>query len=177
MLTMAPQTRPCSALNVELSTLNSSMLVSGGSDFQGAEGQIVGCHAIDQKTDRLFAIACRIEGECADAANGFSTDTPVGDGATDPGTSRPRSVKCRPLSGICCTFYSSVTTCPTVAGCHDRREALRRGRSPFRLFVANGQVEVAHQCPSDVDDQRFDALGAKPGGCRSDRIRPVWEPP
>ena len=41
-LTTAPDTWPCSALNAELSTLNSWMLPSGGSKTERAERQVVG---------------------------------------------------------------------------------------------------------------------------------------
>ena len=96
-------------------------------------------------------------------------ENPACEGDTDPGTSRPRSVKWRPLRGICCTV-SPVTTWPTV-GLARSTSGVSERTITVSCHVANRQVEVAHHRPANVDVQRVDALGAKSRRRRRDRVR------
>ena len=88
-------------------------------------------------------------------------ENPVCDGATDPGTSRPRSVKWRPFRGICCTVCRGDDVADGGRGAIDERRfrADDHGLAP----VANRQAEVAHHRAADVDVQRLDDLCAKTG--------------
>ena len=101
------------------------------------------------------------------------TENPDWDGATEVGTSRPRSTKWRPFSGICCTV-AAVTTCPTTAVARSTSVHLRRDDHGFRSS-ANGQTEVAHERAADIEVQVFDHLGTKIERVSDDRIRPRSE--
>ena len=146
------------------------MLASGGSKIERAERQVVGGHAVDQKRDRLLAIAGRVERERCRCRESASRRTPSAMARPIPGTSRPRSVKWRPFSGICCTVWARDDVADRGRGAIDERHL--RADDHGLISFANGQEEVAHQRAADVDVQRLDDLGAKTGRLRRDRIGP-----
>ena len=68
MLTMAPELRPYSALNVELSTLNSCTVLIDGWNVIWFCSHVVQVDAVDHEVHGVFAVAGGIERERALAA-------------------------------------------------------------------------------------------------------------
>ena len=136
------------------------MLASGGSKISDPNVRLLVDHAVDHEPDSLLTIAGRIEGERADAAN------------------RPRGeprLRRRDRSGHEQTEIREVATVERNLLHGLRRDDMADGggraiderhfrANEHRLRdVADRQVEVTHQRAADVDVQRVDALGAKPG--------------
>ncbi len=107
-LTIAPELRPYSALNVELSTLNSDTVL--------IDGWNVTCEF--ERSFRLMPLTIMLtevsrlpadmnENEPCPRSGALS---PAFCGDVDPpGISGPRSTKCRPFNGISCTVRSAMT--------------------------------------------------------------------
>src|SRR5689334_16635252 len=106
-LTIAPELRPYSALNVELSTLNSETVL--------IDGWKVTC-----EFDRSFRLmpltimltdVSRLPADMNEnepwPRSGAERPAFCGD-VLPPGISGPRSTKCRPFSGISCTVFSRM---------------------------------------------------------------------
>ena len=67
---------------------------------EGAEGLVIGAHAVDQEGEDSSRLPAVLKARLPIPRMGLE-ENPVCEGATDPGTRRPRSVKWRPFSGIC----------------------------------------------------------------------------
>ena len=169
MLTIAPDTWPYSALNAELSTLNSWMLPSGGSKISEPNVRLLVVTPLTRNATASSRLPAVLKASAPMPRIGLD-ENPVCDGATDPGTSSPRSVKWRPFSGICCTVCA-VTTWPTVAVARSTSGTSAR-TTTVSLRVADRQVEVAHQRAADVEHERLDHLGAKAGRLDRDFVDP-----
>ena len=143
------------------------MLVRGGSKISDPNVRLLVVTPLTRNPTASSRLPAVLKASAPTPRMGLD-ENPACDGATDPGTSRPRSVKWRPLSGICCTV-SAVTTWPTVAVARSMSGTSVRTSTVSATF-ANGQVKVTHQRAADVDVQRFDALGAKTVRLGRDRV-------
>ncbi len=111
MLTMAPELRPYSALNVELSTLNcETVLIEGW--------KVIWFWTMSFRLTPFtmkFTVSSRLPAELNandPCPRSGAVRNPACGGVTDPGMSSPRSTKCRPLSGMSWTVRW-LMTCPT----------------------------------------------------------------
>ena len=102
MLTIAPETWPYSALNAELSTLNSWMLAIGGWNISEPNVRLFVVTPLTRNPTASSRLPPVLMASAPVPRRGV-VENPVCDGATEPGTSSPRSVKWRPFSGISCT--------------------------------------------------------------------------
>ena len=112
MFTTAPELRPYSALSVELSTLNSDTVLIDGWNviwFCTWSLRLIPLTMKFTVSSRLPAVL-KAKEPCP--RRGAVRNPVAGWGATDPGMRSPRSTKWRPLSGISCTVFWSMT-CPT----------------------------------------------------------------
>src|SRR5262249_13732164 len=111
MFTIAPELRPYSALNVELSSLNSETVLIDGWNVTW----------LFDRSFRLMPLIMRFTEVSRLPADMNENDPWPRSGALRPafgrdvvphGISGPRSTKCRPFSGISWTVFSTMT-CPT----------------------------------------------------------------
>ncbi len=108
MFTIAPELRPYSALNVWLSTLNSETVLIDGWNviwFCAMSFRLIPFTMKFTVSSRLPAVLNAKE-PCPRSG---AVRNPFCGGVTEPGMSRPRSTKCRPLSGTSCTVRWSMT--------------------------------------------------------------------
>ena len=95
-------------------------------------------------------------------------EKPVCDGATDPGTSSPRSVKWRPFSGISCRVSRRHHVSDGGRRAIDQRR-VRTDHDRLGLF-AHDEDEIADLGTTDLEIHRLDDLRAKPGRPRPDGV-------
>ena len=132
-----------------------------------SERLVVGADAVDQKSDRLLAIAGRVEGERADAAN-----RPGGEAGL---RRRNRSRHEEPEIGEMTTVQWNLLH--GLSGDHVPHGGRRtidqrhfRADDDRLASLAHDQDEIADQGAADVDVQRLDDLGAKSGRLRRDGV-------
>ena len=134
-----------------------------------SERLVVGADAVDEKRDRLLAIAGRVEGERADAAN-----RPGGEAGLrrrdrswheQPEIGEMTAVQRHLLHGL------SRDHVPDGGRRTIDQRHFRADDDGLVLF-ADHQAKVAHQRAADVDVQRLDDLGAKSGRLRLTRVGP-----
>ncbi len=108
MLTIAPELRPYSAANVELSTLNSWTVLMDGWNviwFCTMSLRLMPFTMKFTVSSRLPAVLNANDPWPRSGA----VRNPFCGGVTDPGISSPRSTKCRPFSGISWTVRWLIT--------------------------------------------------------------------
>src|SRR5260370_40281934 len=115
-LTIAPELRPYSALNVELSTLNSDTVLIDGWNVTCELDRSFRLMPLIMKLTEVSRLPADINEKAPWPRSGALS--PAFWGAVEPpGISGPRSTKWRPFTGISCTVRSAMD-CPTdtVAG-------------------------------------------------------------
>ena len=169
MLTIAPDTCPCSALNAELSTLNSWMLASGGSKMSEPNVRLLVVTPLTRNPTASSRLPAVLKA---------SAPTPrIGRGG-EPGLRRrhrPRheQTEIGEVAAVQRNLLHGLRRDDVADGGRraiDERD-LRADDDGFAP-VADLQAKVAHQRAADVDGQRLDDLGSETGRCRRDLVRP-----
>ena len=107
-LTIAPELRPYSALNVELSTLNSDTVLIDGWNVTWLFDRSFRLMPLIMKLTEVSRLPAEKNENEPWPRSGALRPAFCG-GVTPPGISGPRSTKCRPFSGISCTVRSAIT--------------------------------------------------------------------
>src|SRR6188768_445374 len=108
---MAPELRPYSALNVELSTLNSDTVLIDGWKVTWLFDRSFRLMPLIMKLTEVSRLPAEKNENDPWPRSGALRPAFWG-GVTPPGINGPRSTKWRPFSGISCTVRSAIT-CPT----------------------------------------------------------------
>src|SRR5579859_8056952 len=108
---MAPELRPYSALNVELSTLNSDTVLIDGWNVTWEFDRSFRLTPLTIMLTAVSRLPADMNEKDPCPRSGALSPAFCGD-VLPPGIKGPRSTKCRPLSGISCTVFSRIT-CPT----------------------------------------------------------------
>src|SRR3954467_13606394 len=106
-LTIAPELRPYSALNVELSTLNSDTVLIDGWNVTCEFDRSFRLIPLTMKFTEVSRLPAVMNENAPWPRSGALSPAFCGD-VEPPGISGPRSTKCRPFNGISWTVFSAI---------------------------------------------------------------------
>src|SRR3954466_320760 len=104
---MAPELRPYSALNVELSTLNSDTVLIDGWNVTCELDRSLRLTPLTIMLTEVSRLPADMKENAPWPRSGALRPAFCGE-VEPPGISGPRSTKCRPFSGISCTVFSAI---------------------------------------------------------------------
>src|SRR5215471_21319595 len=108
-LTIDPELRPYSALNVELSTLNSDTVLIDGWNVTCEFDRSFRLMPLIRKLTAVSRLPAEMNEKAPWPRSGCPARPAVDGAVTPPGISGPRSTKWRPFSGISWTVRSTIT--------------------------------------------------------------------